>query len=129
LLDWSRNPLVALYFAVEHETTSDSALYVLKGYNMLSTRKYPHPNECKELSKFVPDRITPRITTQLGVFTIHPEPDKPFDSDDVDKLIIPNKIRKDLKKILDTYGINRASLFPDLDGLAVHITYQTTYIY
>ncbi len=129
LLDWTRNPLAALFFAVEKETTSDSAIYVLKGYNILPIRKYKHPNECKELGKFVPDRITSRITAQTGVFTIHPNPEIPFDSNDVDKLIVPNDLRKSLKKILDTYGINRASLFPDLDGLAAHITYQTTSVY
>jgi hypothetical protein len=129
LLDWSRNPLVGLYFAVEKETTSDSAIYVLQGYKVLSTSKYTSPKECKELEKFVPDRITSRITAQLGVFTVHPKFTIPYDSDDLDKIIIPNRLRKSLKQILDTYGINRASLFPDLDGLASHIVYQTTSVY
>jgi len=67
-----------------------------------------------------------RISAQLGVFTVHPEPEKPFSSDSLEKLIIPNKIRKRLKKIVDTYGVNRAMLFPDLDGLAHHIKWQRT---
>jgi type I restriction enzyme M protein len=129
LLDWTRNPLVALYFAVEKDTKTDSAIYVLKGYNHISTKNNPRPNLLKSVQKFVPDRITPRITAQLGLFTIHPEPEKPFDSDDVDKLIIPNNLREDMKKILDTYGINSASLFPDLDGLTKHLVYQLTSVY
>jgi hypothetical protein len=129
LLDWSRNPLVALFFAVEKESDTDSAIYVLRNRYMLSSIKYKHPDDCDEVLKYVPNRINPRITAQTGVFTIHPQPDVPYDSDDIDKVVIKNEDRKKLKKVLDTYGINRASLFPDLDGLTTHLTYQLTSIY
>jgi type I restriction enzyme M protein len=129
LLDWSKNPLVALYFAVEHESQEDCGVYVLKGYKVLSTRNNPNPFKYQTVGKFIPDRITKRITAQLGVFTIHPEIETPFVSDDIEKLIIPNTLRRELKQTLDMYGINRASLFPDLDGLANHITWQRTALY
>lgn len=129
LLDWTRNSLVALYFAVEHKTNGDSAVYVLKGYEVLSTKIHKDPFDYSKVGKFVPHRINPRISAQLGVFTIHPNPEEPFLSDDIDKLIIPNKMRRNLKQMLDAYGINRSSLFPDLDGLAQHIAWQNTAIY
>jgi len=93
------------------------------------TRTHPNPFKFAGSGKFIPDRITPRITPQLGIFTIHSEPETEFISDNIDKLIIPNKIRGKLKNTLDTYGINRATLFPDLDGLAIHLTWQLSGVY
>jgi len=129
LLDWTRNPLVAAYFAVENASSKDSAVYILKGYNVIDTERHADPFKYPRVGKFVPPRIARRIEAQLGVFTIHSEPEIPFSSDGIDKLIIPNGLRRNFKKILDRYGINRASLFPGLDGLAVHIKWQRTAIY
>jgi len=129
LLDWTRNPLVALYFAVENEEAHDSAVYVLRGQPPLPKESHPNPLEYSEVGKFVPDWIDPRITAQLGLFTIHPDPEKPFSSDGLEKLVIPNRVRRGLKKTADMYGISRATLFPGLDGLARHIAWQATSMY
>jgi hypothetical protein len=45
------------------------------------------------------------------------------------KMIIPQKIHGDLKKILDGYGVNRATLFADLDGLARYIAWERLHQY
>jgi len=128
LLDWTRNPLVAAFFAVEKDYKGDSAIYVLKGYDIISAneRMYTSPLKCKEVVKYAPPHITDRIVAQGGIFTIHPEPEIAFSSDSVDKLIIPHSLRNKLKKMLDTYGINRAALFPGLDGLTSHVSWLRT---
>jgi hypothetical protein len=129
LLDWTRNPLAAAFFAVEEPHDGDSTVYAFNHSKMIRTEQYTDPFAYKQLSKFVPNHITPRITAQSGVFTIHPEPRKPLNSDKIDKLIIPSHFRKELKRILYQYGIHRASLFPDLDGLAKHIKYLRTDVF
>lgn len=125
LLDWSRNPLVAAYFAVEAGASCDSAVYVLKGQTFIDTESVS-PFTLKEVSKYIPLHITPRITAQSGLFTVHPDPTKALNSSSVEKLVIEASFRRELKKILYRYGIHRAALFPGLDGLAAHIQWLNT---
>jgi type I restriction enzyme M protein len=112
---------VACFFAVYEESEDDSAIYAYHNPSYISVEKYPDPFKYNEVGKFIPRHLTPRITTQGGVFTIHPQPHQPFESDDVEIIVIPNKLRINLKKTLSKYGVDRFSLFPSLDGLAAHI--------
>ncbi len=82
------------------------------------------PFERKTVGKFIPTHISRRITAQAGVFTIHPNPRDEFNDDAIEKLIIAKDARGELKKQLFNYGIHRASLFPDLDGLAQNIEWM-----
>ena len=121
LLDWTFNPLVAAYFAVEEEHDGDSAFYAYKIGPSLDLEAHPDPFKVMEISRFSPSHLSQRIATQLGIFTIHPNPATPMVSDKLDKYIIDASFRRDLKFILYRYGITRASMFPGLDGLASHI--------
>jgi hypothetical protein len=121
LLDWTANPLVACFFAVEEQSDDDSVIYVYDNKSYIEVDKYPNPFRYKKVGKFIPRHITRRITTQGGLFTIHPDPYKPFESENMEKIIIPKNIRSTLKKTLNKYGVDRFSLFPGLDGLAAHI--------
>jgi hypothetical protein len=129
LLDWSRNPLVGAYFAVEKEFDGHSVIYALQDAKSIRTDEYRDPFARKTVGRFIPTHITKRITAQVGVFTIHPNPKTPFENDQLDRLIIDNRARAELKWTMHRYGINRASLFPDLDGLASHIKWLRTDIY
>ena len=126
LLDWTSNPLVACYFAVEEKSDSDSMIYAYDTRWFISVKDNPDPFDYKRVGKFIPRHITARITAQSGLFTIHPNPYVPFTSDKIDRIIIPNDIRFTLKKNLNRYGINRVSLFPGLDGLARHIQWENS---
>jgi len=121
LLDWTENPLVACFFAVAESGEDDSVIYSYQNKSYIDVKKYPDPFRYHKVGKFVPKHITPRITTQGGLFTVHPKPDQTFESESMDKIIIPNGIRKGLKRTLNKYGVDQFSLFPGLDGLAAHI--------
>ncbi len=125
LLDWSRNPLVALFFATNSHRLN-GAVYVLKDV-MDIVDPDTNPYEMKQVGVYYPSHITNRITGQSGLFTSHPNPDDEFQSDRVEKIIIKYDKKSQLVTELRKYGIHRESLFPDLDGLCEDIKWSNDY--
>lgn len=128
-LDWTRNPLVAAYFAVEKEPDLekgekdwDRLIYAypdpVKIMDKDTMEKDPFKDIFPEIAVYTPAHVTPRITAQSGIFTLHSDTEKPFEESSIRRLIIKDIFRAKLKRTLYKYGINRASLFPDLDGIA-----------
>ena len=60
-----------------------------------------------------PPHISPRITAQKGVLTLHPKPDEDWDVDGIHRWKIVKDATFTLKGILDFCGVHAASLFPD----------------
>lgn len=126
LLDWTTNPLVAAYFAVEKEHTGDSAIYVYSSSKTVDSDKMLDPFSVTEVLKYRPPHLSPRIVAQSGLFTIHPEPTTPFDSPNLTKLIIESSARRKMKKMLYKLGISYKVLYPGLEGLAVDLRWLHT---
>ena len=84
LLDWSRNPLVAAFFAVEEEHDGDSLIYAFNNNKFIKIDENPDPFKRTKVGKFIPNHITPRITAQAGIFTIHPDPRNAYNSEEID---------------------------------------------
>lgn len=126
LLDWTRNPLVACYFAVESEFQGDSLIYAFRSEKQVDPLKNPNPFALKEVSRFVPNHVTSRITAQSSLFTVHPDPRIPFESGAIDRFLIPSDCRRNLKKTVYKFGIHAATLFPDLGGLSRHLLWLRT---
>lgn len=135
LLDWTQNPLAALWFAVHAPTTrrTDGEVWYF------AVRAGDRPAPGKRLSPFDitrtwvvrPRHIAPRITRQAGWFTAHHAVGRrpqfvPLDANEqfehrLHRLVIPHECFARIRATLDRCGIHRASLMPDLSGLAMHI--------
>jgi hypothetical protein len=121
LLDWTYNPLVALYFAVEEVAANvDGAVYVTSAPTLVNTEMYPTPFSIRREVIYEPEHFAQRISAQSGLFTAHPDPTKPFRGEQLARIIIPRTLRLQFKKVLYAYGVHRGTLFPDLDGQALY---------
>ncbi len=100
----------------------DGVIYACLEIDRVNTKEQPDPFAVSVVSRFTPRHVTRRLTAQAGLFTVHPDPTQPVElTTKTEKLIIKKHLRRELKTILYRYGIHKASLFPDLDGLAGHI--------
>ncbi len=135
LLDWSLNPLAGLWFSVSKPANGDNpgVVWVFNPSNkdFVNTASTASPFEGKRTRVFQPNHVTKRIVSQSGWFTVHKlmEKSKRFIALErnlsykkvLTKIIIPASSFSDMRYQLDRFGINSASLFPDLDGLCNNI--------
>jgi FRG domain len=117
LLDWSRNPLVALYFACKSGNNADAAVCCLPAPSVLNTQVDRDPFKIASISLVLSPHVTGRITAQSGLFTIHPTPNEPLQDRGLVKAVIPATAKSSLLETLFSYGVHEATLFPDLSGL------------
>lgn len=134
LLDWTWNPLVAFYFAVEEDwnkygTRDRSLVYVWRKEYKGELNPTFDPFKIKDVRLFLPNHVTARITAQAGIFSVHPEPNVEFASKSIDIATIHPKYRRGLKKLLQKLGVHKATLFPDIDGVAHYIKWLRTNIH
>lgn len=131
LLDWSESPFVAAFFAVDAagiagEWNQDAALFGVACPYLIDSNTPKWPSE-QDVVGFHPPHLTPRITVQRGLFTIHRTPDVAWTPPSLRKWTIPARSCFSIKLALNRAGINRASLFPDLDGIASHLNWTYTW--
>ncbi|MBD9359146.1 FRG domain-containing protein [Methylomonas fluvii] len=126
LLDWSVNPLVALYFALESDADTDRVIYAVQ-YS-----KYIHEVDHRNTSPFAntkEGRFTAplafdRIRAQRGMFTIHPHPTKVFHPDGLRSFLLKQSLVKNFRKRLFKYGIDHWHIYPDAHGLGLQLAWQ-----
>jgi FRG domain len=125
LLDWTINPLTAAFFAVCESKLGPALIHAAR---FEPAYREPPPSirdplDFAGITIFMPRQVAPRISRQGGLFTIHNPPDTALDDVpssilSLESISIKESFRNELLAELDFFGINRASLFPDLDGLS-----------
>lgn len=130
LLDWTFNPLVAAYFAVYPTSGGEASIYCY--YTKKEINKDVDTfTKCANGAVLRPTALTPRIVCQQGAFTYIDSPEKPLDKYlsaecRLEKINIAPNYSKTLALELSFYGLNKMTLFPDLDGLSEFTNWFTT---
>lgn len=141
LIDWSQNPLSALWFAVNKPPINqeDGILWIFKP----DDKDFIQESELDSLefnryTVYAPKHITERITSQFAFFTIHKYNKGSKDQVGLEqvedirnkliKLSIPYSKFAHLRYQLHTCGINAASVYPGLDGICSRIKWWNCYL-
>ncbi len=124
LLDWTLNAAAALFFAVENPNDNkDSGVWCYHHTGMIRFQD-ESPFELTNVVVYEPPHIAARLTAQRGCFTAHPD-DFPDRNEkwlgDMVEIRVPADSRVTIRRELRTLGIDRAALFPNLDGIAASI--------
>lgn len=149
LLDWTENPLISLYFAVNSLSNKNAILWVLSPNKLnnnsnegeeyipafeeeeylgsYTTEKYDKGKDKGILPiAAIATRNNPRIQAQMGVFTISHRDKTPIDKigdkKHMKKYMIPKESKKDIMKELDLLGITKFTVFPELSSIGEVIT-------
>jgi hypothetical protein len=139
VMDWSKNPLVALHFAIDRHDCDNSAVWqAMVGRSALIGQTYSLQELDAEFGRtdqhafaYYQGPITGRAVAQQGVLTIHklPEGDQQFTTVDeqatessgfmfLRRILVAAAAKERIRRSLLALGISNASLFPDFDGLA-----------
>jgi hypothetical protein len=114
---------VALFFAVYGPSDGrGSEVWVCSAGSLPLADDYADPFSIDAIVLYHSPHVTARIRVQSGCFTAHP-PGWAWAGERF-LIMIPNECRRKILTELAGLGINRAALFPDMDGLAANLNWN-----
>jgi len=151
LLDWSSAALVALYFAVKNNSESNGSVFILDAYKLVdcqvstksrfgiaSSSRKEYTDSVKHLNwepnlqfpaytfPVSGDYIDSRIVLQKGGFTFHVNGEDLIKNEKIMnqclwRIDIKGSSKKELKKDLQSLGVDEFSIYGNLDSLSISI--------
>lgn len=125
LLDWTKTPLNAVFFAVNNNEELEAAVYCLEiRTSEILPESVVDPFGVEGIKVFFPKGMSARILSQRGLFIINDEPEVPLDDKigkRLHKIIIDRMALKEINDTLEFLGVNELSIFQDLNSLSDHL--------
>jgi FRG domain-containing protein len=126
LLDWTENPLVALYFAVgdQQQMANDGMIYAYRhGIDPIDIQSTSDPFTLEQIEWIRPPHLDQRVIVQQSVFTAEPLLyDKGGrDESDLRYWHVSVRHKSAMRRELARLGISESSMFPGLATLAAQI--------
>jgi hypothetical protein len=119
---------VAAFFACDDAYDREGVIYAMRNPHVLKDHGQS-PFAIAQVMRYRPRHISARIRAQQGLFSVHPEPATPLPIGksagiDVQRIVVAKDYKAQLVWDLARFGVHKAMLFPDVDGLAGHIRWM-----
>lgn len=131
-LDWTHNPLVATFFSSIENEDYDGVVYAYSPTSFLKNEIYSPFELDKQGIKIgflQPNSSSDRLINQSGYFSVHNDPELALNEKTktgrLERIIIKKSLKKEIIFMLNQYGVNYLTLFPDLEGLTKHLSWFT----
>ena len=128
MLDWTYNPLIALYFACQGKPDKVGSVFVynigmekgekvIEGHD-LDNNVFSEESSIREPVFLIPDYTERRFLNQKGMFLWFKNPTKPFEDYNC-RIEVKNKSK--IKEELSLFGITDSFVYTDLDHLCLEL--------
>lgn len=140
LLDWSTNPLVALYFAVEKDDELDGGVYAVRHmvtdqYELFDYKTADYTDSHKQVpsslfaiqpnqGKFIfirPKYTDQRYLNQRSVFSCPSNPFSSVEPKSLELLTFKASWKPEIRSRLQTMGVSTSFIYPGLGGIASEV--------